>query len=74
MAAKSKNKASLGEKRTSSNVWFLIAVVVLIALLLVMYVHNRNRKAEFERLKLDAAGSEIMIELEPKVLEEAETE
>lgn len=74
MATKSKKKSSLGENRTSANVWFLIIATVLIILLLVMYIKNRNRTAEFERLQLEAAGSEIVNELEPRVIEEIETD
>lgn len=53
--------------------WFLVTVAVLIVLLFVMYLHNRSRRADFERLKQEAAGSEVVMELEPRTLEDETT-
>ena len=71
MTLKSNKHSSLGQNRTSTNVWFLIVVGVLIALLLIMYIHNRSRRAEYERLQLEVTGSETVTELEPGNIEDA---
>lgn len=71
MASNRRKSPTPGENRTRNNVWFLITVAVLIVLLLVMYLHNRNRRADFEKLKQQAAGNEIVMELEPRTLEES---
>ena len=59
--------------KAGRNFIFIIAVCVLVALLLVMFIRNRSRRAEFLKLQEQAAVSEEYQVLEPKIDEE-ETE
>ena len=67
-----KTSDSKKSTRAASGVVFLIAVLVLIAALVFLYVRNRNRKAEFFALQAAAAQSEELFELEPRAAEETE--
>jgi len=72
MAKRSRPAEKKTASRTGSTALFLIVAAVLIVLLVVMYIHNRNRKAEFLRLQADAAISEEYQVLEPRLLDEEE--
>jgi len=70
MAKRSRPTEKKTAARTGSTALFLIVAAVLIVLLVVMYIHNRNRKAEFAKLQADAAISEEYQVLEPRLMDE----
>ena len=73
MALKHDNSTSASKHRTVKNVLFVICVLLLLAALGFIYKRQRDRQAEFMRLKYEVVASEVDIELEPRIIEK-ETE
>ena len=65
-----KSSGSSTASRAGKNTAFIVCVVILIAALIFLYIHNRQRKAQFQQMQNLASMSEEMIELEPRITEE----
>ena len=52
---------------------YIFVVMGLLIFLLIQYIHNQNRKAQFLRLQEQAAQSEEYHELQPRIEEDTTT-
>lgn len=73
MANKHKKKSTADNKRGVRNVAFVVAVLVLLCIAGLLYIINRNRRADFLKMRDEMSAMEVIQVLEPRIEEEDTT-